>query len=276
LTVAIDRTDPTLVGALPVTDRNWHATNISTTLTAGDTLSGVVSDTVEVSTHVAINTEDSDARLVATVLDRAGNRISAEGKGGFKIDRKSPDIAMLPIDAGVYFIGQEVAYRATDKGSGVESIHGNFVNRSHLSAAGQFTLTVNATDKVGNQSERSAHFTVQYQVGGLSVPLKSLPAGQVVPITLRAESNDRENLSAGNLPVKAVQVFGPGKSGLVPRDVHPQGSDSSAFLYNEKKGNYSYNLDTRGYPAGEFLLHILIGNEVIGHDIPFKLEASVP
>jgi hypothetical protein len=165
ITVQVDRTAPAIVCATP--SAAWSATDVTVACTASDTLSGLATPTqaqLSLATSVPAGTETAAAVTNSvTVCDVAGNCATAGPITGLKVDRLGPTITVTaPI--GTYTVGQVVnaAYTCTDGGSGVATCSGLPANGSALdtSTAGSHSFTVDATDAVGNHTQKVGSYTV--------------------------------------------------------------------------------------------------------------------
>ena len=165
LTVQVDRTAPAVACATP--SAAWSATDVTVACTAGDTLSGLVTPTqaqLSLTTSVPAGTETAAAASNSvTVCDVAGNCASAGPITGLKVDRLGPTITVTA-PTGSYTVGQVVkaAYACTDGGSGVATCTGLPANGTAIdtSAAGSHSFTVDATDAVGNHTQKVGSYTV--------------------------------------------------------------------------------------------------------------------
>ena len=152
----------------------WHASNISLACTAGDSASGLTSPadaSFSLQTEVPEGREtDSAATDLRRVCDNAGGCVDAGRTVGIKIDRKAPTIKIEnpqtenPEEEVTVTQGQEVTvrYHCSDAGSGVASCAGSTDSGQMLdtSTLGHYSLSVTATDKVGNTETLILPYTV--------------------------------------------------------------------------------------------------------------------
>lgn len=163
-------------------DGIWHADNVTIDCTATDAESGLASEdqaftlTTTVTDGTATATAATDTR---NVCDLAGNCATAGPVTGNQIDRSTPTIStnIPPAPFNVFPLGTlwAAGYNCADTGSGMASCLGNTppYAMADTSTPGIRTLTVDATDNVGNTSTK----TVTYEA------TEDLVRGQVLDRT---------------------------------------------------------------------------------------------
>jgi uncharacterized delta-60 repeat protein len=146
----------------------WVASNVSVACTGSDGESGLASSgdaSFSLSTNVLDGTESSSAVTGSrSVCDVAGN-CTGVGPFSVKVDRKGPTVsATSPVeDQQVTRYGSLFArYSADDAGSGLASLVGSTHQgwRMPTDQLGPQTMTVDATDAVGNLTTAVVHYTV--------------------------------------------------------------------------------------------------------------------
>ena len=165
ITVQLDSIAPVITCAKPAA--GWSLINVTVSCTASDTLSGLADPAqaeLTLSTSVPVGTETAAAATGSVAAcDVAGNCPLAGPLTGLQVDRLGPSIK-IGAPAGTYTAGQVVyaAYACTDGGSGVAACSGSQSNGTAIGTAhaGTYSFTVDATDAVGNHSQRVASYTV--------------------------------------------------------------------------------------------------------------------
>jgi hypothetical protein len=135
-----------------------------------------------------------------TIVDAAGNAakltLPVPGAAGslsanktIVIDTTAPRITITsPTSGSTYLEGQVVTanYGCTDLGgSGVATCVGTVATLSAIntSAVGSHSFSVSASDKAGNVSSTTVHYTVVFGFGGFLSPLpKQVNAGSTIPV----------------------------------------------------------------------------------------------
>ena len=180
---------------------------------------------------------------------------------GFWIDRKAPEITgVTPDPALPLALGEIVSAVPTcsDAGSGVATCDPDPV-LIDTSQAGPVTVTLTATDNVGNQRSTTVTYNVAYAICLEYDPLKETSPGSVVPIKLFLCDADGTNLSSRQIDLTAVgiDVYVPG---VDPPD-NDAGQSNSPFEFRFRTDGYIYNFDSDGIPSGfhEFLF-------IVDHD----------
>jgi hypothetical protein len=144
-------------------DSAWHAADQSVTCMATDDGSGPASQTVNLSTNVAVGTETANASTNSQQVCDAVNNCTAAGPvSPFKIDKKAPTnitfVGSINNGASYYFgfVPPAPTCTATDGGSGVQSC----VVSGYGPNVGSHTLTATAMDSVSNTSTTTVSYTV--------------------------------------------------------------------------------------------------------------------
>jgi hypothetical protein len=160
--IKIDRTPPTITfqSISPINAAGWSNGPVTVTWSCTDSGSGPVSATVT----QQVTGDTSNGSATGTCTDVAGNSAS-NTKTGIQIDTIPPAMRFLkPADGAVYALGAtDVAiYSCSDGGSGIASCVGTAPSGQTLqfTTPGQFSFTVTATDKAGNQLIQTHKYTV--------------------------------------------------------------------------------------------------------------------
>lgn len=235
LVIKLDKTPPSVTCA--AADGQWHASDVSIKCTATDgnsSLANAADSSFSLSTNVPAGTETSNAQTNSrSVCDKAGNCAMAGPIGGNRVDKKGPGISILSPASVTYNLGQLVVanYSCADGGVGLQSCTAAVNNRLPVNfllpvtnlflldtlLPGTRTLTVTATDKLGNRTSQSVTYTVAAHVAS-SVPTADLS------ITMTAPSQ----VSAGQNITYTIKVKNNGPSSVPNADLYnleiPQGT----------------------------------------------------
>jgi hypothetical protein len=129
---------------------------------------------------------------------------------------------------------------------------------------GNTTVKFTATDHSGNQSV-SQQLTVQvtYSFGGIQQPLTpngSYHAGRVIPVQFPLTAADGSVVTNATATLQAFQMVG---TALLPVPVSSPGNSypGTQFRFDPSTGQYVYNLDTKSYSLGTYVLRITINDQ---------------
>jgi hypothetical protein len=182
----VDEKAPTLQSC-DASDGNWHAANVTLYCTYTDGGSGPASQKVALATAVASGNETSNGVASSGgshACDAVGNCAASPADiPGNKVDRKAPAIVC---NAAAFMLDQSPANAtatATDGGSGPSSQ--TLSAAADTSTAGLKSVTLTATDSVGNSSSRSCPYSVGYGFAGFMSPLSKtmlLKSGSTIPV----------------------------------------------------------------------------------------------
>ena len=269
LTVQLDLSAPSVVCAAP--DGQWHATDVSLACTAADPFSGLADPSAgsfQLSTSVPSGTETANAATGARqVCDAVGNCAGVGPISGNKVDRKPPAIT-ISAPGGAYTVGQPVSagYTCSDGGSGVATCAGGLAVGSAVdtSRPGTFTLTVNSTDNVGNQSTQSSSYTVGY--GICLVDKQPGSEESVVWRTFTICDAAGNNLSSDSLLVQPTGVLQMSTGTVLPFD----------GVLHFVDDRYLLVLKVGGLPDGQYHLLFTVGSDPAPHSLAFLLDRSQP
>jgi hypothetical protein len=256
----VDQTAPTLNCAAP--DAAWHATDVSLGCTSSDATSGlanVANGSFQLSTSVPSGTETASAATGShSVADVAGNSSRAGPLAGNKVDKKAPSITLSQPVAATYQLNQAVtaSYSCSDGGSGVATCSGPVSSGAAIdtSTVGTKTLTVTATDVVGNTTSQSVSYTViiLYRFSGFLQPVDNPDtvntgkAGRTYPVKFQltdASGAYVSNLSAvKSITFKATtcRAF----SGDPTDALETEATGSSGLRYDSTANQYVYTWKT--------------------------------
>jgi len=240
-------------------DGNWHANDVSIACTASDGGSGVSPSSDEsfsLSTNVAADTETSNAQTgTKEVSDAVGNKITAGPVGGNKVDKKGPSVA-CDTPAPSFTLNQwpaKVNGTASDGGSGpaTQAVSADADTSSVCSGK---TVSVQASDAVGNTGSASCSYSVAYGFLGLFAPIDKpttmnvSKAGQAIPLKWRLV--DASNQPVTNLAAVTVTVQGMSCAIGTTNDAVEEYAAGTSGLQNLGDGYYQFNWKTPTNYAG--------------------------
>jgi hypothetical protein len=228
----------------------WQADNVLLGCNAADVgPSGLANSgdaSFQLSTNVAAGSETSNAQTGSkTVKDSAGNSASI-GPFSFMVDRKAPTVS-CDSPAPSFLLNQSpanVTGAAADGGSGPASQ--NLSQPADTSSVGGGkTVTLTASDAVGNQGSATCSYSVSYKFDGFYAPvdnngvLNAAKAGQAIPLKWRL-------LDANNNPVTSlssvkVTVTNYNCSRATTEDALEEYAAGSSGLQNLGNGYYQFN-----------------------------------
>ena len=245
-------------------DAAWHATNVTLACTASDEGSGLALEEDAAFTLVTAVADGSEAAAAVTgartICDTAGNCATAGPIGGNRIDRRPPTIRItLPV-SGSFLIGAQASapVACDDGGSGVASC----VTRApgiDTTTAGTRTVSVTATDLVGNSASASASYSVRYGI-------QSAVDRDEDQFRVKLLDAAGRNLSARDIHVVALGFRRAGSTELLPlaRDVDRRGR------FHLEHRWYELELQTKRLPTGSYELLFSAGGQD-GYAIPFTI-----
>jgi hypothetical protein len=263
--VKVDLNNPTSSASIsPVEQNGWYASP-SVTLTGADGAgSGIAkleylldsgSWTVYTGPVSGFSTGDHVIQYRAT--DVAGRVQATAGVLAFKADAVRPSVTVTaPADGAVYPLDKLVTakFKCTDAQSGVGTCVGTVANGANLATGtiGSHAFTVTATDKAGNVTTVTNHYTVVYTWNGFFSPITNssdsglnlVHAGDLVKLGFSLNGN--RGLSVGT--VTSVAVACPS---WAPHTVPAGGAGTTAGLsYGVASGHYTYGWQTSTTWAG--------------------------
>jgi hypothetical protein len=147
------------------------------------------------------------------------------------------------------------AYKCTDDQSGLDTCVGTVANGSPIdtSSTGMHSFTVTGTDKAGNVTVKTVHYTVVYRFNGFFRPvtnestahLNLVHAGDLIKIGFGLHGN--QGLSIGTF--SSTQVDCP--MSWIPYSVLAAGAGATSGLsFGASSNQYSYRWDTSSSWAG--------------------------
>jgi hypothetical protein len=243
-----DASEPNL--ACETGPSGWQAGNVLLGCTAADVgPSGLANSgdaSFQLSTNVAAGSETSDAQTGSkTVIDSAGNSASI-GPFSFMVDRKAPTVS-CDSPAPSFLLNESpanVTGTAADGGSGPASQNLS-KSADTSSVGGGKTVTLTASDAVGNEGSASCSYSVGYKFEGFFAPvdnngvLNSSKAGQAIPLKWRLL--DANNNPVTSLSSVTVTVASLGCALGTTVDALEEYAAGSSGLQNLGNGYYQFN-----------------------------------
>ena len=176
----------------------------------------------------------------------------------FKVDAVKPTVNITkPVDGAVYKLGKVLAakYKCTDNQSGIDTCVGTVANGSPIdtSTAGTHSFTVTGTDKAGNVTTKTVHYTVFYRFNGFFSPvgnesssrLNLVHAGDLIKVGFGLNGN--QGLSIGTFSSSQVDC----PMSWFAHTVNQAGAGTAAGLsFGVASGHYSYGWQTSASWAG--------------------------
>jgi hypothetical protein len=265
ITVVQDTTPPVTTATLsPPIHNGWYASP-TLTLSADDgSGSGIASISYSVDggpfqTYTGpvsgFTTGNHFVQYYAT--DNAGN-IEAIKLIAFKADSDKPTATITrPADGASYKLGQAVKanFKCADKqsGSGVDTCVGTVPKGSPIdtSTVGTHSFTVTATDKAGNQTVNTVHYSVRYAWNGFFGPVSNsgdglnlVHAGDLVKLGFTLGGNF--GLSIGSF--SSAPVSCPAEAPHLVSGAHE--GTASGLSFGPASSHYSYGWQTDAAWAG--------------------------
>ena len=264
LTVKLDRTPPTVTGAVVEGTKGaggWYTGPVKVAFTCADAVSGVA-----VCPDPVTLTENGAAQSVTrTATDNAGNTATVK-VAGIDIDREKPAITVAGLkDGAVYTLGAVPAASctATDGFSGAGpctvSVSGGLAN-----GVGTFVFAAKATDKAGNDALVTGTFRVVYRFDGFLQPINDtahqvgtstsmFKAGSTVPAKFQLKKADGSVVAATAAPAWLVPARGVLTTAPVDEAVYSDPADSGQlYRYDAAAQQYIYTWGSAKTQAGYY------------------------
>jgi hypothetical protein len=262
-TVQIDKTKPSITGA-PTTAPNgagWYRTPVTVHFTCADQagLSGIASCTGD----QTISTSGANQSVSGTAVDNAGNSRSFT-VNGLNVDLVAPGVAISGItDGATYPLGAAPApsCTTTDALSGPAGCAGTLTGGTS-NGVGSYTYTAKGRDNAGNETTKSATFSVAYVFSGFLQPINDtahqigvatsvFKAGSTVPVKFDLRRANGSVAAPNALPQWLTPVRGASLNAAVDESLYSAPATSGdAYRVGDSGGQYIYNWSTKGLAAG--------------------------
>lgn len=192
------------------------------------------------------------------------------------LDNTPPTIAIVQPTNSMYLLNQAVTvqFSCDDEESGVATCNGTQANGSMLntSAPGSYSFTVNATDVAGNSSQQVVHYTVGYGVLALYDQTKAHKSGSTVPVKIRLIDANGNNVSSASTVVHAISVIQTSTMASTVLDDAGNANPDFNFRYDAGLNGYIFNLKTRGYTTGSYVLNFVAGGGPTVYSVGFQVR----
>lgn len=196
-------------------------------------------------------------------------------------DTASPEINIsCPAEGALYVLNQKVlaAWEAIDDQSGIETSAATDETGKAIDtgSVGTKTFIVTATDSAGNSASKKISYKVVYAFGGILSPIKSdgsstFKPGSTIPVKFQLKDKNGKfitNASAKLIYEKLDKAAMKAGQKLPPTSF---AAVRNKFNYNMKGKLYTYNINTKGWPIGTYLLTILLDDD-ISYKVSFKIK----
>lgn len=198
---------------------------------------------------------------------------------GRSADTTPPAITITSPTVTTYTLHQSVlaSYSCTDSGSGVASCAGPVASGTPIDTAsvGTKTFTVQASDNAGNTSSQSVPYTVGYGVCLLYDPTKAHQSGSTIPIKIELCDANSADVSSSSIVVTAVSVTKVSNNAPGTLDSSGNANPDNNFRFDATlgtAGGYLYNLSTKGFTTGTYVLSFAAGSDPIIHTVQFEVK----
>jgi large repetitive protein len=259
----------------------WLNSNATVTLNATDNPggSGVIKTEAKVdggpwATYSSPLVIDGDGThtLKFKSTDAAGNVETAKSLT-IRIDRSAPTIRLnQPTDGATYVLNEvkRANYSCTATPSGVKSCSGTVPdgNRIETGSVGTKTFTVTAVDKAGNSTTKTITYNVTYGIKVLYDQDQRRNEGSTVPIKIRLIDDRGENVSSSRVKVQAIDLIRKGDR----NSISLPGGDDSNFRYDRGDDAYIFNLKTKHFQSGTYVLSFTASNDSVVHTVTFRVK----
>jgi hypothetical protein len=255
VTVKIDRTDPTITGAVvdgTMGANGWYRSAVTVRFTCSDGRSGIKTCPAD----QTISAQGAGQEVEGTAVDNAGNQKTIK-VGPINVDSVAPQLRSQGPNGEIYTLGSApaAACSATDDGgSGVDSCTAQ-TSGGRPTGVGEFGYALTATDKAGNASTATGSYTVRYRFDGVLQPINNtghqtgtstsvFKAGSTVPVKLQLKKADG-TVVEGAAPKWVTPVGGNATTATVNESSYAATGDSgTAYRWDATGRQWQFNWQT--------------------------------
>jgi microsomal dipeptidase-like Zn-dependent dipeptidase len=264
---------------------DWHAADVTVPCIAFDPgwgLAHAADASFSLSTSVANGSETNNASTgthadVCDVDPGGANCSAVQAITGIRVDKKPPTITLTTPPGGipVYTVNQSVTaqYSCVDGGSGLQTCAGPVASGAPLDTnVGVHSFTVNTTDNVNNAASTAHPYNVAFAICPLYDSAVTKKAGSTVPIKLQLCDANGRNLSSAAIVVHAAGVTLTSTNTPAALGDSGNANPDFDFRYDSALGGYIFNLSTKGYGAGTYVLNFTAGSDPTTHAASFAVR----
>ncbi len=275
-----DATPPITTYAIGGTagSNGWYVSDVSITMTATDSDSGVKEVHYSMNGGAEVVTAGSSASVSLTAegshpvsyyaIDNAGNTEAAHSVS-VSIDKTPPAITITGIaDGASYTLGAvpTPGYTVTDNLSGVVSQNATLVG-GNANGVGVYTYIVTASDLAGNTASATASYSIVYNFSGFLTPVsldRPFRQGSTIPVKFQLTDASGTYISTATATI-TVQLFSADQPAGDPIEVtSTSGADTgNTFRYDAADSQYIYNLSTDGLYEGTWQIRATLDDGTV-------------
>jgi hypothetical protein len=115
------------------------------------------------------------------------------------------------------------------------------------------------------------HLSNVYSIDPPSDPNQAKHSGSTIPLKLEITDAAGNNLGSMDLSIQALSVIGP-DGNPVPLQAPGNANPGYVFQYDPQTGIYQFNLKTRGYSSGLYMLDFLVGDDSTVYSLTFRVS----
>jgi hypothetical protein len=136
-------------------------------------------------------------------------------------------------------------------------------------------VTFTATDACGNYDQKQFTVQVVYNFIGFLPPIRNdgssrFKAGRTIPIKFQLTATDGSHVTDASPTLEVYHVTGE-VLGTVDVESSGEANEDNNFRYDSESAQYIYNLSTKGYSTGTYLLRVSL-NDQTTHDVQVSIR----
>jgi hypothetical protein len=264
-TVQVDTSVPMISGAATTSPNGngWYNHSIAVHFTCTDSVSGIAS----CPSDVPLTSSGANLSATGTTTDNAGNPASTT-VAGINIDLVPPTALITGVtDGATYKLGAVPTPSCTSVDqvglSGSAGCTGVLTSGTGI-GVGTFSYTATATDRAGNITTQTIHYTIKYSFSGFRQPINDtahqtgqltsiFKAGSTVPVKFDLESADGSSVHSATPPQWLTPVKGSPLSAAVDENLYGAAATTgTTYRTDSGDGQYIYNWSTQGLTPGYY------------------------